>query len=88
MMNRYTALIWLNDGRFTAMLLAYTIDVFGDDEESALNEIFRRFNTEHPPDYHNRSLSAGDIVVLNGRAFLCLTQGWFAMDSAKVGASC
>ena len=33
------------------------------DKDTTLDEIYRRFNIEHPADYKGHSLSTGDIVV-------------------------
>ena len=33
------------------------------DKDTTLDEIYRRFNMEHPADYKGHSLSMGDIVV-------------------------
>ena len=40
--------------------LVYTAPL---DKDTTLDEIYRRFNMEHPADYKGRSLSLGDIVV-------------------------
>lgn len=40
--------------------LVYTAPL---DKDTTLDEIYRRFNMEHPADYKGRSLSMGDIVV-------------------------
>lgn len=41
--------------------LVYTAPL---DKDTTLDEIYRRFNIEHPADYKGHSLSTGDIVVL------------------------
>jgi hypothetical protein len=38
-------------------------------ETELLNEVFRKFNIEHPADYQARSLSVGDIICLGNRFF-------------------
>ena len=40
--------------------LVYTAPL---DKDTTLDEIYRRFNMEHPADYKGHSLSMGDIVV-------------------------
>ena len=40
--------------------LVYTAPL---DKDTTLDEIYRRFNIEHPSDYKGHSLSTGDIVV-------------------------
>lgn len=48
-----------------------------DDSEAALlDAIFELYNTCHPADYHDRSLSVGDVVEINGRHFSCDSAGW------------
>ncbi|MCH4888935.1 hypothetical protein EZV73_15170 [Acidaminobacter sp. JC074] len=37
----------------------------GSLDEMTLEDIFRKFNHEHPEDYKGRSLSVSDVVVLN-----------------------
>ena len=41
--------------------LVYTAPL---DKDTTLDEIYRRFNIEHPSDYKGHSLSTGDIVVV------------------------
>lgn len=61
---------------------AYTGTVIANDDQHALNEIFRIFNIDHPEDYEARSLSVGDVVVLHTQdgpyegAFACDPVGW------------
>jgi hypothetical protein len=39
--------------------------------------LFERFNIDHPVDYHNRSMSVGDVVILDGnRAYTCAGFGF------------
>lgn len=53
----------------------------GDEENDVLGMIysaFQRVDEEHmPPEgYTGRSLSAGDLVRLDGRWFYCALEGW------------
>ena len=41
-----------------------------------LNYIFKKFNLNHPRNYAGRSLSAGDIVEIDGERYLCCSTGW------------
>lgn len=50
--------------------------VTDESEQALLNEIYRIYNIDHPEDYEQRSLSAGDVVVINGRSFACQAIGW------------
>lgn len=38
--------------------------------------LFFVFNMKHPDDYKHRSLSIGDIVVVNGTMFICENLGF------------
>ena len=52
-------------------------------DADVLDAIFCTFNMNHPADYHHRSLSAGDVVTLDGeRSFLCDVTGWKRLDYA------
>ena len=44
--------------------------------DTALELIFMRFNTNHPLDYNARSLSVSDIVDLEGKYFYCDDASW------------
>lgn len=52
-------------------MAAYTYE--SDDTPEA---VFERFNINHPADYRNRSLCAGDIVEIDGKFFFCDSCGW------------
>lgn len=51
-----------------------------ENHEEALEELFYVFNMEHPRDYHGRSMSGSDVVVLfdedTPRRFYCDEFGW------------
>lgn len=38
---------------------------------SILEHVFEKFNLDHPTGYCGRSLSVGDVVVLDGKSYLC-----------------
>jgi hypothetical protein len=60
-----------------ALELAYSGEVDAADEMQACSLLFEKFNIDHPRDYRNRSMSAGDVVVLNNRnAYSCESVGW------------
>lgn len=48
------------------------------DSPRILEEIFARFNLDHPADYEGRSLSVGDVVEFPdvGSAYFCDDFGW------------
>jgi hypothetical protein len=65
------------------MELAYKGTLPGDSREDleACEILFRMFNVERPADYRNRSMSVGDVVVLQEwlelpRAYACLAYGF------------
>jgi predicted metal-dependent peptidase len=41
-----------------------------------LEELFRKFNINHPDDYKGRSLSISDIIKLKDRYYICQRVGW------------
>ena len=43
---------------------------------SVLERLFEKFNIAHPEDFKGHSLSVGDIVVLDGVAYVCNSFGW------------
>lgn len=43
---------------------------------SVLERLFEKFNIAHPEDFRGHSLSVGDIVVLDGVAYVCNSFGW------------
>jgi hypothetical protein len=60
-----------------AYRLVYTSEVASENDMTALETVFRRFNIEHPDDYRGRSLSVSDIVLLAScRPYYCQTAGW------------
>ena len=47
-----------------------------NDEEVALELIFKMFNLNRPKDFKGHSLSVSDIVCLNGKKFYCDSWSW------------
>lgn len=45
-------------------------------DEAILDELFYEFNIAHPKNYHGRSMSVSDVVVLNGTMYYCDSFGW------------
>ena len=66
-------------GEFT---IAYEGRLRSDDP---LEDLFERFNLTHPEGYKDRSLSIGDLVLLEldgrGYIFACDPTGWRFIDS-------
>ena len=48
----------------------------GTDEEAILDFLFHDFNLAHPKNYHGRSMSVSDVVVLDGVMYYCDSFGW------------
>lgn len=46
------------------------------DSYPAPDDIYYRFNTDHPEAYRGRSLSVGDLVEIDGDVFFCDNVGW------------
>lgn len=47
-----------------------------NDHINLLDEIFEKFNINHPEDYHSTSLSTSDVVMLDDVAYYCDSFGW------------
>lgn len=45
-------------------------------DEAILDELFSEFNIAHPKNYHGRSMSTSDVVVLDGVMYYCDSFGW------------
>ena len=43
---------------------------------TALDDLFRQFNLNHPEDFHGHSLSVSDVVELDGVWYYCDSIGW------------
>lgn len=63
------------------MRFAYCLEVVDREDEHLLEETFRALNINHPVDYHERSLSVGDVVTIAGaRSYRCDWVGWQKLD--------
>ena len=69
----------------------------GFNERRVLEEVFRQLNVDLPDgigsltpaqivDYHQTfpSLSGGDVVAINERAFACSRNGWLSIDPSLI----
>jgi hypothetical protein len=54
----------------------YENSISVENSDIALEEIFEKFNINHPEDFKGHSLSVSDLVVLKDRAFYCQPIGW------------
>lgn len=45
-------------------------------KEAILEEIFRKFNLNHPEDFQGHSLSVSDVVILDNEIYFCDSLGW------------
>jgi hypothetical protein len=65
--------------------IVYTLEIEAKNHEYALAEMFRIFNSHHPADYRNRSMSVGDVVVIATDtyrdAYLCDVVGWKRIEN-------
>lgn len=63
---------------------AYEGEVLGQTPTQACNNLFERFNIDHPADYRGRSMSVADVIVLTDGvrqwAFACASLGWSAIN--------
>jgi hypothetical protein len=52
--------------------------------KTALDELFRKFNIDHPKDFKGRSLSVSDVVSFDGtHAFYCNPVGWMDLKTCE-----
>lgn len=63
--------------------LIYEGTINNADPETILDDIFYKFNIDHPKNFNNRSLSSGDIVEINNIYYLCLSVGWKKINISK-----
>ena len=50
---------------------------------SVLESIFRKFNLQHPYDFHGHSLSVSDVVNVDGINYYCDIYGWVNTETGK-----
>ena len=85
---------WMESSEPTIHKHAYHVELpFRDaSDEDILETMFYNLNIRHPQDYHNRSLSVGDVITLNGdRSYLCAPLGWQKLQAPmreEPAASC
>lgn len=48
----------------------------GTNEYTVLDDLFEKFNINHPSDFTGHSLSVSDIVELDGKNYYCDSVGW------------
>lgn len=54
----------------------YSGVIEAEDPVKALGKLFEIFNVSYPPNYDGRSMSPGDIVILDGTKYICCGMGW------------
>ena len=57
----------------------YEYDYDGDKNKAdyiILDDVFTRFNLNHPDDFRGHSLSVSDIVLLDDKVYYCDPYGW------------
>lgn len=75
------------------MELADGGDIEAAEDEVVLEEIFRIYNIDHPAHYRNRSLSVGDVIVLDlgtpsVRGYTVEPAGFHKLDRFDYAISC
>lgn len=50
------------------------------EENVSLDDIFYKFNMEHPEDFPGHSLSVSDVVALDGKLYFCDSFGWAEIE--------
>lgn len=46
------------------------------DDITILDNLFTKFNLNHPEDFHGHSLSVSDVIVLGDKMYFCDDFGW------------
>jgi hypothetical protein len=83
-----------NEGREIALLRGYVAadpllmvyegtSAWHADDLQILEDLYRKFNIEHPVDYHGPSMSVGSVVNLAGKWYACMPFGFELIDSPK-----
>lgn len=63
----------------------YRGEIAGVNDQSALEMLFHKFNTRHPKDFKSYSLSAEDVIVLDGeRIYYCDVVGWQKVPADQI----
>lgn len=57
-------------------ITAYEGEIDETDVYKALEDLFTKFNIDHPADFTGHSLSVSDIVELDGKNYYCDSCGW------------
>lgn len=66
------------------------ISDFNEPLYTQLDEIYRRFNINHPANYAGRSLSVSDIIIFvntkedYSRVFVCKPLGWLELNKQDI----
>ena len=47
-----------------------------EDKSLILDELFQKFNLNHPEDFHGNSMSVSDVVILDNEIYFCDSLGW------------
>lgn len=56
--------------------LVYEGNINTDDNDVALGMLWEIFNINHPEDYRGSSMSVSDLVIVDGKAYYCMSMGW------------
>jgi hypothetical protein len=48
-----------------------------------LEDLYRKFNIEHPVDYHGPSMSVGSVINLAGKWYACMPFGFESVEPPK-----
>lgn len=47
-----------------------------ENKDELLEQIFEKFNLNHPEDFHGHSLSVSDVVIIDNEIYFCDSFGW------------
>ena len=56
--------------------MVYEGEIQTEDFDKALEELFIKFNTDHPKDFKGHSLSVSDLIEIDNKLYYCDSIGW------------
>ena len=75
----YAFMPWAAAKRYISLedyKMVYEGEIQAEDPDKALEELFIKFNTNHPNDFKGHSLSVSDLVEIGDKLYYCDSTGW------------
>jgi hypothetical protein len=70
-----------NFQQYTKVYEGILPEVADKQDSDYLEDLFTKFNLNHPDDYQGRSLSTSDVVILDETIYYCDNYGWKEVSS-------